>query len=239
MQVEFNHTDRKGSDLLIAAERMAKFICGHSGYLYSFCDVLRKSSTWKITDYKDKLDPKMNIIRNKRKKSNTDEEYISVLENFYAVCKKDDDINDVRGMFPEQLLREICRNNIHSKVWRVSTGCTVKIDGNLVMYKDADSESSKKTVDIGAWLHAKQAGSFMEAKVAPGTFQSVDKEYLDLLRDELKKDTNVKYKIFIFAMDNVDLVLEKICLSGYDLGVDTVILGRDNIFTTDILPLSA
>ena len=117
-------------------------------------------------------------------------------------------------------------------------GCKVKIDGVPVLYEAKEEGESKKTVDLGAWLHAHQTGNFVEAKVAPTSFHEKDKMYLNILRQELQRHGEVSYTIFIFALDEEDLVKEKILACGYELQKDTILLGKTNIFSENILRVS-
>ena len=119
VQVEFHSSDIKSPGQLRAAEAMAKFVYEHQEYMEKLCDVIRISYTWKIADYKQKLERRIDNIHRKRVKSDEDTSYIKYLTNLYGQCKSDEDIQDVRGMVPEEILRQIWKHHPQKRSWKV------------------------------------------------------------------------------------------------------------------------
>lgn len=244
INVHFEAMDRQSMALVQSAEKMAKFLREHEPYRRPFCDVLRDSAKWHYTNCKQEMEDFKSQILKKRKKSEDDEAYISLLDALFGHVRSEDDLHDMRGIMPEQMLRcQAEQGHIRNDGWRIETGCAVKINNQIIICKlsAGNLEKTKKTVDLGAWQHNKQIGRFVEAKVAPDTFKKLDSDYLKCLRTALQQYPEVQFKICIFAIDRAELVRNAVLQAGYDIDANTEIIGRDDIFHTNFLevPLKA
>lgn len=240
INVHFEAMDRQSMALVKSAEKMAKFLRENEAYMRPFCDILRDSAKWRYINCKKEMEDFKCQILKKRKKSKTDNIYITLLGALFGHIRSDDDLNNIRGIMPEQILlcqveQDHCRND----GWRIETGCAVKINNQKIVCKTSAGylEKIKQTVDLGAWQHNQQIGRFVEAKVAPGTFRKPDGDYLKSLRAALRHYQEVQFKIYIFAIDRKELVRNAVSQAGYDIDVNTEIIGRDDVFQTNFLDI--
>lgn len=237
--VELNVTDYgRTMNAQVAAERMAKFLC-HSAtdglrYVRLFCSILRNSFCWNMTNYHDNLEKYFNRLRVRRVKNYHDDEFICLVNSLFKTCRKDDDINTLRGLMTECLMLQACKEK-QPKRWSLHKGCTVRINGVLICA--STNGESKKTVDIGAWYAINSSGFFIEVKVHPYSFHTKDALYLSALRQELQKYNEIKYKICIFSLDVHNLMERQAEQEGYPIERDTFIINENNLFSIDIFNL--
>ncbi|MBO6305738.1 MAG: hypothetical protein J6M62_11800 [Selenomonadaceae bacterium] len=221
-----------------AAESMAKFLCRTATkdmrYVKNFCSIMRNSYNWDIENYLANLEPFFELIYIRKAKDNDEKQYIQLVKNLYGTCKIDSDINIMRGFMMEYLIWQACQKN-RSRNWSMNMGCTVTINDRLV-HIELQNES-KKTVDVAAWCQMGLCGFFIESKSHPKYFQNKDAKYLEALRTELTKYTDITYKICLFSLDANGLLEKYAEQEGYSIQDDTLILNENNLFSVNIFSL--
>ncbi|MBR6012514.1 MAG: hypothetical protein IK062_01865 [Selenomonadaceae bacterium] len=233
IQVYFKRLDYGNIRFHSVAERMAKFVCNHQEYLFHLAYVIRNSKNWTLKDCQEKLcsyiDPIRPIMTVSNRDEKSDQNYTDILKYSYGLCKKDVDVNILRGVFAEWLFSCSCSTKL-TRDWKYEVGCAVEIDGKKVEYRNDATAESKKTVDLGGWNFSEQSGIFAEVKVSPDVFDGKDCGFLQCLRNTLRLYDFVRYKIYVFSLRQKNLMKERIESLGYPLSSDTVILAPDNLF---------
>lgn len=211
---------------------MAKFICDHQEYLVHLPYVIRNSKNWTLSDYQKNLYRYINPLRPINvfnRDEATDKNYIDILTDAYSLCRKDEDINILRGILAENIFAFVCKKS-YIRNWKFESGCAVKINNREVVYLDEETGDTKKTVDFGGWSFFEQSGIFAEVKVSPNVFNLKDSGYLSNLMNELQKYASIKYKVCIFSLEQKKLMAEKIKSIGYPIENHTVILDPGGLF---------
>lgn len=240
-RISFERTDRKKTSHVQIAGRLAEFLVGHEGYIDKFFRLLRHTPDKVcIGDGKKKfmteaVEPHLKYFREKRSKSQADEDYISLIEKAMEVCKNVDDINELRGLIPEHILECIYKQaGLSAKIWVHKMGCVVSIDSKPVRCADPeDRYDTRQTVDFGCWNCEQQYGIFIEAKVAPDSFGKLDALYLNELRKRLEAANlggqHSEYLIFLFAIDSREYVKEKARQAGLEMNERVGVMGTEGL----------
>ena len=238
INVHFQVLDRQRMSFVTVTEKMAKFLKQHQEYMRMFSDVLRNSAGWTCSNYRNELEDIKEHFKQHRKHAENDDTYLKLLNNIFHQANCDEDLEKIRGIAAEQILYcQVVSERKRNDGWKVETGCAVQVGTYTVSYRMETEEESKCTVDLGAWHHNQQMGRFIEAKVAPASFRKVDGNYLKCLRETFQQWANVKFKIYIFAIDQKELVRCAVSRAGYDIDANTEIIGREDIFQTNFLEI--
>ncbi len=235
--INFKRLDYGNIKFHSVAEKMAKFVYEHQEYFYNLAYVIRTSKSWTLRNcqkelrkYTNPLKPAMTMFRRDEK---LDQDYVDILKCSYGLCRNDADIHILRGILAEYVFSNACKVKKPNGNWKLETGCAVEIDGQKVEYRNDVVTDSKKTVDLGGWNFSEQKGIFAEVKVSPDVFCSKDSGFLQNLKNILVRYKFICYKIYVFSLEQKNLMREKIESLGYAVGSDTVILDPASLFTED------
>ena len=242
INVHFVRMDQQPVRFTRPARDMALFLKDHEPYRHRFFGVLRNSANWFYANIKLELKKKKRQLLKKRNKSEDDKNYIRLLEALFKQARSIEDLSDIRGIVPEQILQvKVEQERQERDGWKIETGCAVQINNREVIDRTPSIEKQKRTVDLGAWQYERQIGRFVEAKASPNTFKEPDSNYLKCLRAAFLRQEDVCFRIYIFAIDDKNLVRKAVLRAGYDIDEHTEIIGRDDIFHTNFLevPLKA
>lgn len=242
INMRFVRMDQQPVRFTRPARDMALFLKDHEPYRHRFFVVLRNSAYWFYANIQFELEDEKSQLLKKRNKSEDDKDYIRLLEALFKQARSIEDLSDIRGIVPEQILQvQVEQERKERDGWEIGTGCAVQINNREVIDRTQSTEKRKHTVDLGAWQYERQIGRFVEAKAAPKTFKEPDSDYLKCLRTALQQYPEVQFKICIFAIDRAELVRNAVLQAGYDIDANTEIIGRDDIFHTNFLevPLKA
>lgn len=231
VHIHFEPKDRQTFQFRKTTNKLASFLIKNNEYLRLFVHFLRDSYAYDANKFHQMIHCYQEKVSRKRVQSGFDEEYVSLLDELSTVCHKDSDVNDLRGMIAEQIFQECFRKKKLGRDWLCSTGCSVWIDGIVVIYKAGDE--SKMTVDLGAWCFNLQSGKFYEVKLSPYAFHPLDFGYLALLHDSLRDAGVSLYEIGIFSLDNAHLLQNRIQQLGYKLLPQMHILSLDDFLKNE------
>lgn len=215
VKINLKREDFQTFQFLNITSKLAFFLMRNQEYLRSFIPLLRNSYKYDVHEFHQKICGIQNMIERKRVPSESDGEYIFLLSKLSDTCRIKSDVNDLRGMMAEQIFQECFKQRKLGRDWTWLTGCSVWIDGVLILY--SSGIESKKTVDLGAWCFNLQSGEFYEVKLSPYAFHEVDFHYLEHLHQSLENAGISKYKIAIFSLDDSLLLRKRIEELGFQL----------------------
>ena len=113
IRVNFKRLDYGCVSFHSVAEKMAKFVYEHQEYLYHLAHVILNSSNWTLANYQKKLLKYINPLRPTMTMSKRDEkldhDYVNILKYSYGLCRKDTDINILRGILAECVFSDTCK----------------------------------------------------------------------------------------------------------------------------------
>ncbi len=215
VHIDFEREDRQPFQFQNITGKVASFLINNDEYLHQFVHFIRNSYRFDAIKFHQYICRFQERISRKRVNGNLDDEYVSLLEELSTTCRKDRDVNDLRGMIAEQIFQECFKKRRLGRDWKYLTGCSVRIDGVLVIY--TSETGTKMTVDLGAWCFNLQSGEFYEVKLSPYAFHKIDFCYLSQLNQSLKNAGISKYKIGIFSLDDSLLLRERIQQLGFEM----------------------
>lgn len=236
-RIVFEESDYKYPRLEPLAEEIADFLIKFRSKFKDFCEFMRISSTWTLTNYNPRLERWASTYVGPKKRAAADSIKLAELtSNIFDVCKTQDDINKIRGLIPEKIFERVFDDRHSNKECNIDYGVKVKVDGELVIYSTSeiyetpeDSNKTRVTVDAGFWDG--EEGEFIEIKFNPEAFHTKDINYLRELSKKLTSK-NLEYCIYLVSFGDKSLTKYKLeSLGLWELDNEFVLLGRDEIFS--------
>lgn len=236
-RITFERKDGVYPRLESAAEKIAEFLYAYKSRIQEFCDLMRISSNWSKSNYKNELAKWASMTKGRRKKNvapDTEQLVVSAYL-FFDTCQDNQEIRKMRGLVPEKLVEKIFLLRYQGKTRNQGFGALVTLDKEDIKYiceapydkGPEDSDKNRQTVDAGAWDGKK--GEFIEVKFNPEAFHTKDIRYLRLLASELK-NKELNHSIYLIAMDDKNLTEQRLKhLDLWESG-EFILVGREEIF---------
>lgn len=235
-RITFKDSDIIISHLEFTAEKIANFLYNHRSKLNDFISFMRISGTWTLQNYRRQLQIWSAGIRGKRKNAAPDTlQLISLAEEFFDVCRNENDRKKMRGLVPEKLFAKVFQDRHGEKQGNFGYGVMIVIDGEDVKYEclkpyenREDSDRNRQTVDAAYWDG--KVGEFVEVKFNPEAFHTKDIKYLQILQSRLK-EANLSHSILLVAFNSKDLIRRKLeRLKLWSFAKEFYLVGSEELF---------
>lgn len=215
---------------------VANFLINNKSQFSKFCEFMRISSTWDISNYMNKFQKWASKVRGRKKHIPSDtQQLIDIALDIYRICDNRSEIQKLRGLIPEKLMQKIFLKRYLSKKINHGYGAMVNIDGKNVLYRctsqydnGIDKDTDKSTIDVGIWDGLK--GEFAEVKLSPQVIYTRDIKYLRILSGECN-NSGINHEIYLVALDQ-DREFIQYQLEGLNLWDknEFTLIGSNDIF---------
>lgn len=202
--ITFVPSDYKYPSLESLASDIAEIVHSRRGTIVDLNEML--SRTGEISVFKTFF-PKWKVIYLGRTPASDRVQFVDILEKIPCVCMNKQCLwEKLRGIIAEKIYEKHF-TEIHQKS-NVDFGVIVAINSNKVIYsapKTDDGDGPRRTVDAGCWDGS--YGEFVEVKLRPDRYERKDLKYLELLEQELDKES-IDHKICLVSFEDI-YMLEK------------------------------
>ncbi|MEH7885636.1 hypothetical protein V7654_15155 [Bacillus sp. JJ1609] len=237
-KITFSPSDFPNPGLEPVADQIASFLFKYKSKFGDFCELMRFSGNWSISNYKSQLQKWESSIIGRRGRKNAAPDTLQLIDlchTFFSICSSDDELRKMRGLVPEKLIEKVFSLRYNGRPHNIGYGVIVNVNGQPVRYQCSnpydhgaeDSDRNRQTVDAGAWDG--NIGEFAEIKFRPEAFHTKDIKYLRTLAQRLVSD-KIDYKIFLICFDDKNLTAEQLKKLHLWTESEFILIGRNEVF---------